>query len=126
MGFCVGTGLRPVQAERSSARLCGAGAPARVSDCGAAQQVFGRAAEGKMPSGQPAGRRRYQTRSSKRSSARLYGAGAPARVADCGAVTMCPTAAEGKMPSGQPAGRRRYKTRSAGRAPRAYVGGFVC
>jgi hypothetical protein len=35
-------------------------------------------------------------------------------------------AAEGKMPSGQPAGRRRYKTRSAGRAPRAYVGGFVC
>jgi len=81
-------------------------------------QVFGRAAEGKMPSGQPAGRRRYQTRSSKRSSARLYGAGAPARVADCGAVTMCPTAAEGKMPSGQPARRRRYKTRSAGRAPR--------
>jgi len=52
--------------------------------------------------------------------------GRPARVSDCGAVTMCPTAAEGKMPSGQPAGRRRYKTRSAGRAPRAYVGCFVC
>src|SRR6185312_9116007 len=25
--FCVGTGLRPVQAERRSASLCGAGAP---------------------------------------------------------------------------------------------------
>jgi len=35
--------------------------------------VFGRAAEGKMPSGQPAGRRRYKTRSARAGAPPLRG-----------------------------------------------------
>jgi len=80
------------------------------------------AAEGKMPSGQPAGRRRYQTRSSKRSSARLCGAGAPARVSDCGAVTrgrgQDALGTAGETPALQNPLRR------AGAPP--YAGCFVC
>ena len=72
VGFCVGTVLRPVQAERSSASSMWRVRPAAWL-IAVPLMPYSPQAEGKMPSGQPARRRRYKTRSAGRGHPPLRG-----------------------------------------------------